>query len=72
MPIIVAVANPFFIFLLFGSLEPWGVREPGGDWVRLLRDLPGGGAVYGGGGGAGLLSNEFPLYLFYSNDMLAT
>lgn len=28
--------------------------------LRLPRDLPGGGEVNGGGGGAGPLSNEFP------------
>lgn len=37
-------------------------REPGR--VRLLRGFPEGGEVYGGGGGAGPLSKEFPSYLY--------
>jgi hypothetical protein len=41
--------------------EVLGAPDPG--WVRFLWDLPEGGEVYGGGGGAGPLSKEFPLYL---------
>lgn len=64
MPKIVPMLS-FFPLLVFddGVPDPVCVRD-GGERVRLLRALPGGGAVYGGGGGAGPLSNEFPSYLF--------
>lgn len=42
-----------------------GVCVPDPERVRLLWDLPKGGSVFGGGGGAGPLSNEFPLYLIW-------
>lgn len=45
--------------------EPCGVCAPDPEWLLLLRVLPGGGDVYGGGGGAGPFANEFPSYLFY-------
>lgn len=66
MPMIAPVVNLFFSLPFSGDgwpSEPGLVRELGGEWVRLLRDLPGGGAVYGGGGGAGPFAKEFPSYL---------
>lgn len=64
MPTIAAVDSPL--------LEPdvWptdasGVLVPDPERVRLFRDLAGGGAVKGGGGGAGPLAKEFPSYLFH-------
>lgn len=62
MPMIAPVVNPFFLSP-FSGLEPGLVRERGGERLRLLRDLPGGGGVYGGGGGAGPFAKEFPSYL---------
>lgn len=47
------------------SLSESGGCVPDPEWLRLLWDLPWGGGVCGGGGGAGPLSNEFPSYLFY-------
>lgn len=66
MPTIAPVVNPFFLSPFSGDggpSEPGLVRELGGEWLRLWRDLPGGGAVYGGGGGAGPFAKEFPSYL---------
>lgn len=55
-------ANPFSEWDV--ALPESCVCVPGPEWFRLLWDLPWGGEVYGGGGGAGPLSNEFPSYLF--------
>lgn len=67
MPIIRPAASAF-LFPLSGlddwPPDPYGESAHGGEWLRLLCGLPGGGEVYGGGGGAGPLSNEFPSYLF--------
>lgn len=64
MPIIDPIDNPS------SETDDWlsgGARELDLERVRLLRDLPGGGEVYGGSGGAGPLSKELPSYLFYNN-----
>lgn len=37
----------------------WALREDT-EWLRLLREFPGGGELYGGSGGVGPLSKEFP------------
>ena len=65
MPTIAPIDNPLselddppLEFCADGAWDP--------EWVRLVADFPWGGGVYGGGGGAGPLSNEFPSYLFHS------
>ena len=47
-----------------GPLEDEGVCALDPEWLRLWDPLKGGG-VYGGGGGAGPLLKELPLYLSY-------
>lgn len=71
-PTIMPIIGPFPKLSLLSSpllvdrlSEPCGVCAPDLEWLLSLRVLPGGGDVYGGGGGAGPFANEFPSYLFY-------
>lgn len=54
--------NPFFDSDDLPSVLCGCVPDP--ERLRLLLDLPGGGGLYSGGGGAGPLSKEFPSYLY--------
>lgn len=63
MPIIGPTFDPFLLASPdFGTLDS-GVWPAGGACLLLFRDLPGGGEVYGGSGGAGPFANAFPSYL---------